>query len=164
MEAWKTGRKRMKQNEIQAAVVFFVFGAITTILSLQMPIGSLRAAGSGLFPLGLGILLMVLSCAVIVKAFWPSDEAKKEDIGADEEPLSALQVFAYLAIIVVTTILWSTLGYAIVSFVLMLGLLRTLGFRRWTLSLTISLLTAAGSYALFVYALKIPLPKGFLGI
>ena len=55
----------MKQNDVQGAVVFFVFGAITTILSLQMPIGSLRAAGSGLFPLGLGILLMVLSSAFI---------------------------------------------------------------------------------------------------
>jgi putative tricarboxylic transport membrane protein len=164
MEAWKTGKEQMKQNDIQGAVVFFLFGAITTILSLRMPIGSLRAAGSGLFPLGLGILLMVLSCAVIVKAFRSAEEEKKEDIGAEEEPLSPLQVFAYLAIIVVTTILWSTLGYAIVSFLLMLGLLRTLGLRRWTLNLTISLLTAAGSYALFVYALKIPLPKGFLGI
>ena len=41
----------MKQNDIQGAVVFFLFGAITTILSLQMPIGSLRAAGSGCFRL-----------------------------------------------------------------------------------------------------------------
>jgi hypothetical protein len=78
--------------------------------------------------------------------------------------VSALQVVAYLAVIVVTTMLWRTLGYAIVSFLLMLGLLRTLGLKRWPLNLTISFFTAAGSYALFVYALKIPLPKGFLGI
>ena len=154
----------MKQNDIQGAVLFFLFGAITTILSLQMPIGSLRAAGSGLFPLGLGILLMVLSSAAIVKAFWPAEEEKKEDICAPEEPVSALQVVAYLAIIVGATMLWSTLGYTIVSFLLMLGLLRTLGLKQWSLNLTVSFLTAAGSYALFVYALRIPLPKGFLGI
>jgi putative tricarboxylic transport membrane protein len=154
----------MKQIDIQGAVVFFLFGAITTTLSLQMPIGSLRAAGSGLFPLGLGILLMVLSSAVILKALWPADEEKKEQVCAEEEPVSALQVVAYLAVIVVTTMLWRTLGYAIVSFLLMLGLLRTLGLKRWPLNLTISFFTAAGSYALFVYALKIPLPKGFLGI
>jgi hypothetical protein len=45
-----------------------------------------------------------------------------------------------------------------------LCLLRILGFKQWTLNLTVSLLTAAGSYARFVYGLKIPLPKGFLGI
>jgi len=154
----------MKQDDIQGAVVFFLFGAITAILSLQMPIGSLRAAGSGLFPLGLGVLLMVLSSAVIVKAFWPAVEEKKEDICAQEEPVSALQVVAYLAIIVATTMLWGTLGYTIVSFLIMLGLLRILGVKQWSLNLTVSLLTAAGSYALFVYALRIPLPKGFLGI
>ena len=78
--------------------------------------------------------------------------------------MSPLQVIAYLAIIVATTLLWEILGYTVVSFLLMLGLLRILGFKQWSLNLTVSLLTTAGSYALFVYALKIPLPKGFLGI
>ncbi len=154
----------MKQNDVQGAVVFFLFGAITAILSLEMPIGSLRAPGSGLFPLGLGILLMVLSSALIVKVLRGAEEKKEEDICAPEEPVSALQVIAYLAIIVATTVLWGILGYTVVSFLLMLGLLRILGLKRWTLNLTISILTAAGSYALFVYALNIPLPKGFLGI
>jgi putative tricarboxylic transport membrane protein len=154
----------MKQNDVQGAVVFFIFGAITTILSLQMPIGSLRAAGSGLFPLGLGILLMVLSSALIIKMLWGAKEQKKEDVSAEDEPMSPLQVIAYLAIIVATTLLWEILGYTIVSFLLMLCLLRILGFKQWTLNLTVSLLTAAGSYTLFVYGLKIPLPKGFLGI
>jgi len=160
----KTGRVRMRQNDVQGAIVFFLFGAITTILSLQMPIGTLRAAGSGLFPLGLGILLMVLSLAFILKVLWRAEQEKKEDICAPEEPVSPLQVIAFLAIIVVTTMLWGTLGFTVVSFLLMLGLLRILGFRQWSLNLTVSLLTSAGSYALFVYGLKIPLPKGFLGI
>ena len=154
----------MKQNDIQGAVVFFLFGAITAILSLQMPIGSLRAAGSGLFPLGLGILLMVLSLAFVLKVLWGAEEEKKEDVCAPESPVSLLQVIAFLAIIVATTMLWSTLGYTVGSFLLMLGLLRILGFKQWSLTLTVSLLTSAGSYALFVYGLKIPLPKGFLGI
>ena len=78
----------MKQNDVQGAVAFFIFGAITTILSLQMPIGSLRAAGSGLFPLGLGILLMVLSAAFILKVLWGTEEPKKEDISAKDKPIS----------------------------------------------------------------------------
>jgi putative tricarboxylic transport membrane protein len=155
----------MKQNDIQGAIVCFVFGAITAVLSLQMPIGSLRMAGSGLFPLGLGILLMILSAGLVVKVLWSTEEQKmKEDDRAEDESKSFLQVIAYLAIIVATTLLWEIVGYAVVSFLLMLGLLSILGFKQWTLNLTVSLLTAAGSYALFVYALKIPLPKGFLGI
>jgi putative tricarboxylic transport membrane protein len=154
----------MKQNDIQGAVVLFIFGTITVLLSLQMPIGSLRAAGSGLFPLGLGILLMLLSSGFIIKVLWGAEVPKKEDICAPDESVALLQVIAYLAIIVATTLLWGILGYALVSFLLMLSLLRILGFRRWSLNITVSILTAAGSYALFVYGLKIPLPKGFLGI
>ncbi len=154
----------MKRHDIQGAIVFFLFGLITVILSLQMPIGSFRAAGSGLFPLGLGILLMGLSFGFIGNVIWSGTEDKQENVSATEDSVSGLQVLIFLGVIVVTTLLWTTLGHTLVSFLLMLGLLRILGFKKWSLNLIVSFLTAAGSYALFVYALKIPLPKGFFGI
>ena len=46
-----------------AAIALFVFGAITAALSLQFPLGTLRAPGSGFFPLALGLLLMGLAAA-----------------------------------------------------------------------------------------------------
>ena len=55
----------MKRSEALGGGVIFLFGAVTAVLSLQMPIGSFRAAGSGLFPLCLGILLMALSAAYV---------------------------------------------------------------------------------------------------
>jgi hypothetical protein len=46
----------------------------------------------------------------------------------------------------------------------MLGLLRILGMKRWTLNILISCATAVGSYFLFVQWLSIPMPKGWIGI
>ena len=46
----------------------------------------------------------------------------------------------------------------------MLLLLRILGLRRPVLLVTLPLLAAAGSYLLFVQFLKIPLPKGLIGL
>ena len=46
----------------------------------------------------------------------------------------------------------------------MLLLLRVLGVRRPAPLWGISLLTAVGSYLLFVRFLKIPLPKGLIGL
>jgi len=154
----------MKQSEILSGGVIFLFGAVTAILSLQMPIGTFREAGAGLFPLCLGILLMVLSTACMVKGLWSAEEPIAQRASAAEEPGSPLPVVAFLAVMALTTLLLKTLGYLIVSFLLMVGLLRILGSRRWSLNLTLSLLTAAGSDILFVYLLKIPLPKGFLGL
>ena len=56
------------------------------------------------------------------------------------------------------------LGYPLTSFLLMLLLLWILGLRRPVLLVTLPLLAAAGSYLLFVQFLKIPLPKGLIGL
>lgn len=154
----------MKPSDLFGAVAFFVLGSATAILSLQMPIGTLRAAGSGLFPLCLGILLMVLSSVCIVNVLWGAKKREKEQICAPEGPGSPAVVVAFLAIIALATLFLKTLGYAIVSFLLMAALLRLLGVKRWLFNLSLSLLTAAGAHTVFVYLLKIPLPKGILGI
>jgi hypothetical protein len=46
----------------------------------------------------------------------------------------------------------------------MLALLRILGVKRWRLNLPLSFITAAVCYFLFVQWLKIPLPKGWVGL
>jgi hypothetical protein len=51
----------MKRAELIDGVVIFIIGGVTAALSLRMPIGTFRMAGSGLFPLCLGIALMLLA-------------------------------------------------------------------------------------------------------
>ncbi len=163
----------MRRREIVGGAAIFLFGAITALLSVQMPVGTLRMAGSGLFPLCLGILLMALSAILMVKVLWSSSdglsqEQKEEQTGKDtatkEEPGSWLPVVAFLTIMALATLLLPTLGYFFISFALMVGLLITLGLRRWPFIFALSFLVAAGSHVLFVYMLKIPLPKGLPGI
>ncbi len=156
----------MKQSDILGGGVIFLFGALAAILSLQMPIGTLRAPGSGLFPLCLGVLLMLLAAVSMVGALWNGQGEIREEAFCEPEPepKSVLPVVAFLAVLALTTLFMKTLGYPVVSFLLMVGLLRILGLKRWPLNLALSLLTAAGSHGLFVYLLKIPLPKGFPGI
>ena len=57
----------MKRDEIIEGVVLFLCGAGTVALSLQMPIGTFRMAGSGLFPLCLGIALMLSDTILATK-------------------------------------------------------------------------------------------------
>jgi hypothetical protein len=58
----------------------------------------------------------------------------------------------------------NSLGYPLIAFLLMVSLLKILGMKRWSINILWSLTTAAASYFLFVQWLKIPLPKGWLGI
>ena len=154
----------MKKDEIIVGAVIFLFGAITAMLSLRMPIGTFRMAGTGMFPLILGILLMLLSGIFVLRIYFKGKGAPLEQEAVVKNPRSAKQLVFFLGTMVLATLLFNRLGYPLVSFLLMLGLLRILGMKRWGLNILISVVTALGSYFLFVQWLNIPMPKGWIGI
>jgi putative tricarboxylic transport membrane protein len=145
-------------------IVIFLFGAVTTFLSLKMPIGTFRMAGTGMFPLCLGILLMILSGVFILKIFFQVKEEQVKKEVSIESSGSPIQLILFLGTMVLATLFFNQLGYPLTSFLLMMALLRILGIKRWGLNILISVVTAVGSYFLFVQWLNIPMPKGWIGI
>lgn len=77
---------------------------------------------------------------------------------------SPLQLILFLGAMVLATLFLNQLGYLLISFLLMTTLLRILGVKRWMLNLALSFLTGMVCYFLFVHWLKIPLPKGWIGL
>jgi hypothetical protein len=153
----------LDRDEVIGGTLIFLFGAVTVYFSLRMPIGTFRAAGSGLFPLGLGILLMGLSGTLLIKSYIQGKRSREKTMQAGAAR-STKQVVLFMGAIVVATLLFKSLGYPLTAFLLLLALLRILGVRRWAYNLSLSLLTATGAYLLFVLWLQIPLPKGFIGL
>jgi putative tricarboxylic transport membrane protein len=153
----------LNRDEVIGGVLMLLFGAVTAYFSLRMPVGTFRAAGSGLFPLGLGILLMGLSIVLLIKA-GAQRKPVAEKKPSDELSQSAKQVILFTSAIALAILLFKELGYPLMSFLLLLALLRILGVRSWAYSLSLSLLTATGAYFLFVVWLQIPLPKGWIGL
>ncbi|HUL38292.1 MAG TPA: tripartite tricarboxylate transporter TctB family protein [Thermodesulfobacteriota bacterium] len=154
----------MNKDEIVVGIVIFLFGVITALLSLRMPVGTFRMAGTGMFPLFLGILLMILSGGFILKIFL---QGKKEQVKKEvsiESSESPIQLVLFLGTMVLATAFFNRLGYPLVSFLLLVALLRILGIKRWGQNILISVVTAAGSYFLFVKWLDIPMPKGWIGL
>jgi putative tricarboxylic transport membrane protein len=154
----------LKRDEIVVGIVIFLFGAITTLLSLRMPIGTFRMAGTGMFPLFLGILLMILSGAFTLKISFQVKEEQVKKGAPIESSASPMQLILFLGTMVLATLFFNQLGYPLTSFLLMVALLRILGIKRWGLNILISVVTAVGSFFLFVKWLDIPMPKGWIGI
>ncbi len=154
----------MKRDEIIEGVVLFLCGGTTVILSLQMPIGTFRMAGSGLFPLCLGIALMLLALLYLVNLLFQKDAKLRSPKTEAASPGAAGQMLLFLGASALATLCLNVLGYPLTSFLLMVSLLAILGVRQPALLVALPLLTAAGSYFLFVQFLKIPLPKGLIGL
>lgn len=139
-----------------AAIALFAFGAVTALLSLLLHLGTLRAPDSGFFPLVLGAMLMALAAIHGVQLYLAKAPAAPAAEG------STLKVVLFVASVALATALFDTLGYTLVSFLLMLGLLQVLGVRKWYVCGGIALVSAAAAQVVFVHWLKIPLPAGWL--
>jgi len=148
----------LNRDEVVPGIVILLFGAITTLFSLKMPIGTFRMAGTGMFPLCLGILLMILSGAFILRIFFQGKEEQVKKEASIESSESPIQLILFLGAMVLATLFFNQLGYPLTSFLLMVALLRILGIKRWGLNILISVVTAVGSYFLFVKWLDIPMP------
>jgi len=153
----------LNREELIGGIVIFLFGAVTTLLSLSMPIGTFRTPGTGMFPLILGILLMFLSGLFLLRLFLKT-QATREKSSTVEILGSSRQLILFFGTMVLVTLFFNRLGYPLSSFLLMLALLRILGLRSWKFNLPVSFITAIVCYFLFVQWLKIPLPKGWIGI
>ena len=121
-------------------------------------------AGTGMFPLFLGILLMILSGIFVLKIFIQGKGKQVRKEASIESSESPMQLVLFLGAMVLATLFFNRLGYPLTSFLLMVALLRILGIKRWGVNILISVITAAGSYLLFVKWLEIPMPKGWIGI
>ena len=67
---------------------------------------------------------------------------------------------ALLLVLAAYTFLLDFLGYLICTFLLVLFMLRATDPQRWTVALSMALLTAVGSYVVFAIWLSVPLPRG----
>jgi hypothetical protein len=148
---------------MSAAIALFVFGAATAVLSLSLPLGTLRLPGSGFFPLALGVALMGLAATQgwLLHREKPVEKPAEKPAAAPSDGATR-RVVLFMAVVAATTALLSTLGYLATSFLLMVGLLRVLGVR-WDHSALIAAASALGCYVVFVRWLRIPMPTGMLG-
>lgn len=155
----------MKRDEAIGGVILFLFGGITTLLSLRMPIGTFRAAGTGLFPLLLGIILMILSGLFLLNLLLRKErELEKKEAPVEATPRSLKPVILFLGMMALAALFFNSLGYPLIAFLLMVALLKSLGMKGWAHNILLSFITSVASYFLFVQWLKIPLPKGWIGI
>lgn len=150
-----------------AAIAWFVFGAVTAALSLQYPLGTLRAPGSGLFPLALGLMLMGLAAAHAVKLRLERPKAGAAPKAAPapapgQRAEGTRRVLLFIGVMALSTTLLQYVGYVAASFLLMLGLLKVLG-ARWGTALLVAAASAVASHFLFVRWLAIPMPPGPFG-
>jgi hypothetical protein len=161
---------RFEDLAMTAAIALFVFAVTTVLTSLTLPLGTMRAPGSGLFPLGLGVLLAALALVQGVGVYRETHRRAPVPPGpptttATTKPLreGTRRVLMFLGAVALAVGLLPVIGYALASLVLMAALLRIFGVVRWPVIGALSVATATACWLVFVRILAIPLPTGLPG-
>lgn len=136
-----------------AALVTLVFGVASAVVAYGYGLGSLQEPGPGLWPFVVGVLIAVLSVALLVVGRDLDD--------AEAFSRSSLQPFIGAATFVVLAYLMPVLGFEIPTLALCIVWLRFLGGETWRSTIVIGVLTTLAFYLLFLYGLQIPLPHLF---
>jgi hypothetical protein len=135
------------------AAVALAIGVGGALLALDYGLGSLARPGPGLWPFAVSVLIVGLSLLLLVIG-------RRLD---DSEAFSrnSLLVLVGTLTFVGLAVLMPRIGFEIPTLLLSVVWLRWLGGESWRSTVTVAVLTTAAFYALFILALRIPLPHLF---
>jgi hypothetical protein len=121
--------------------------------------GKWKHPGPGFFPFGLGIILILLSFALIFR-HWERDSAPAPfwPGRAWLRPLLGVAILVFYALVI------GFIGFLPTTFIFLIIWMRVIERLRWRTILSISIGTTVALYLIFSFLLEVPLPQGFLGV
>jgi len=136
-----------------ASIIFMIIGVLFVIGSRTISKTAYGSkVGPDIFPLGLGIILVLLSIRLFYETLrYSKAEGKKES-------LDYKRFFIILGAALLYALLLETIGYVITTFLFLLVGFQTMERGKWVPSILIALLFSFGVYYLYVGVLEGTLP------
>lgn len=139
------------------AGAFFVAAGLAVIaLSGDLPMGQLSMPGAGFLPEIVAVLIIVLGASLFLRAH---ESPAFASIAWDDGAHAAKVILITAAAIA----LYVKLGFIVTMVLMMAGLMIAIERKNMPRALLYSVAIAGGTYIVFVYLLRSPLPAGILG-
>jgi putative tricarboxylic transport membrane protein len=140
-----------------AGAALALLGVLVIVESRSLPFGTLRNPGPGFMPVALALVLLAFGVAI---AALGAAAPRVSAIGWSE----ARHAVVILAVCAATTFALERLGYRLSMLLALFVLLRLVEGKSLLASAVFAAGMAFGSYFLFDTLLRVPLPRGPLGI
>jgi putative tricarboxylic transport membrane protein len=146
----------MQRALLGTAVVAILLAGAYLAEAMRYPRGTMAQPGPGLFPLAVGMLMLIAALATGLES-WSRKTWGKMDW---PRAADALRVLAVLAASLGYFLLLPRLGHPVSATLVTLAVLQIMSLQGWVLKLGFSLAIGLGSYYLFSVLLGVPLPAG----
>ena len=152
-----------KQRNLLTSVIFLVFGAFMLIQAKAVPHKIQSDVGSGYVPTFIAICILVVAAAKLIITLVRKNADDNEKEKGDSSTLGGVVT---IGIILVYMLAFEPVGFILSSVVFLFALMNWFANsenRKPVLFAVISILLPVAVDALFVYVIKMPLPKGLIG-
>jgi len=151
-----------RQDQI-SSLIWLLLGLFIIIGSLSsLKIGTARDPGPGLFPIIAGVSLSLFSFVILVKATFVKT-SEKRSLRELWTGLNWERIFYVTGALLLYSILLQTVGFLLLTLLLLIFLFRAIEPQKWKLAIGISILASVISWLVFDRLLQVQLPRGFLG-
>ena len=149
----------MKKLDYLSGSVLFLLAVLLYSQTRGLTIWGEYGPASGLFPLGLSILLGILSLVIILRAWFKEKTIRKipKILGPDKK-----KYFFYLAAFFAFSLFFAKIGYTLTLVAFLMFILKFVEKQTWKVTFGIILISALVSHFLFAKFLSVQLPEGFL--
>jgi putative tricarboxylic transport membrane protein len=150
-----------RYDSITSLLWLFVGLGIILWSLMTLKIGTFRHPEGGFLPLFCGIVIFILAIIILFEA-----KGKKKEVGGESFLIkgSLINLLSVILILVVYAFLLDHLGFILTTFVVMLFIFKQITRTSWFTGILQSSIVTGACYFLFGFLLKIPFPKGWLGI
>jgi hypothetical protein len=160
----------MKIGSIVFAGVIFTIALVYEGMALYMPRGTLAYPGPGLFPVVIGVFLIVTALGCLLQELlpWKGSATQSASLLPAQDAAAPgdrdiNKTFQLMALMVGYALALKTAGFLISISAFLMIAIRIFGCRRWLPAAAMAAVIAGISYVSFVFWLKVPLPLGILG-
>ena len=150
----------MRNYNLFSGVFLAVLSTGACIKAYRLGLGTAGHPGPGLIPFGVSGLLGLMSIYLCLLGLIQVVKGYKE-----KEAFKGVEWRKAMLVLVILAgygAFFNLLGFPLATFFFMVSLLWVVGRQKLRLSLTVSLLTVACAYVLFLLLLDLPLPRGSL--
>jgi putative tricarboxylic transport membrane protein len=128
---------------------------------LSLGVGSLHGPGPGFIPTIIGILVFILSAALLLSTLLRAKKIQANVLlwktkGSWKKMLSSLLALLFYMLLL------NPFGYLVTTFLFFTYLMKFVSGKGWGIALGVAFLTAVGSYFLFAIGLEVSLPQGII--
>jgi putative tricarboxylic transport membrane protein len=144
-----------------AAIFFLLVGIFFALYARKVEIGTWTEPGPGFLPFWAGLTLTAMSIVLLLGSYARKAWAARPSFFPQSD--SWKRVLATFLSLIVYSLLLTTLGFTVTTFLFLLFLVKFIFPQTWTRTLLVSVLGSIFARLLFVNFLETQLPKGFFG-